>query len=54
MRARALLLTMSGALLVSALQVYRTSREDHMLQDGLPGYREYCQQVRWRLLPGVW
>ena len=41
-------------LLVAALQVYRTALEDGMLQDGLPGYREYCETVRWRLLPGVW
>ena len=42
------------ALLVSALEVYRTAREDRMLQEGLPGYRAYCQKVRWRLLPGIW
>ncbi len=32
----------------------RTSLEDRFLQDNLPGYREYAQKVRYRLLPGVW
>jgi len=25
-----------------------------MLQAGLPGYREYAQRTRYRLLPGIW
>jgi protein-S-isoprenylcysteine O-methyltransferase Ste14 len=28
--------------------------EDRVLQADLPGYRDYAQQVRWRLLPGIW
>lgn len=32
----------------------RTSLEDRFLQANLPGYREYAQKVRYRLLPGVW
>jgi protein-S-isoprenylcysteine O-methyltransferase Ste14 len=36
------------------LFVLRTSLEDRMLQAELAGYREYTQQTRWRLLPGVW
>jgi hypothetical protein len=24
------------------------------LRAELPGYAEYAQEVRWRLLPGVW
>lgn len=32
----------------------RTSLEDRTLQAELPGYREYAQKVRYRLLPGVW
>lgn len=34
--------------------ILRTSLEDRFLQDNLPGYREYTQKVRYRLLPGVW
>ncbi len=34
--------------------VLRTSLEDRFLQENLPGYREYAQNVRYRLLPGVW
>ena len=37
-----------------ALMTVRTSLEDRMLQAELPGYREYAQQVRHRLVPGVW
>jgi len=36
------------------LFVYRTYREDEMLMRGLPGYEEYAQTVRYRLIPGVW
>lgn len=28
--------------------------EDRMLRAELPGYREYAERVRWRLMPGVW
>jgi protein-S-isoprenylcysteine O-methyltransferase Ste14 len=41
-------------IVAAALMVIRTSFEDRMLQAELPGYREYTQQVRHRLLPGVW
>jgi protein-S-isoprenylcysteine O-methyltransferase Ste14 len=34
--------------------VIRTRLEDKTLQEQLPGYREYAQRVRYRLLPGVW
>jgi len=34
--------------------VVRTALEDRTLQEELPGYKEYTQQVRYRLLPGVW
>lgn len=36
------------------LTVLRTSLEDRTLQEELPGYREYTQQTRYRLLPRVW
>jgi protein-S-isoprenylcysteine O-methyltransferase Ste14 len=41
-------------LMAAVLMVVRTSFEDPMLQAELPGYREYTQQVRYRLVPGVW
>ncbi|QCI69450.1 isoprenylcysteine carboxylmethyltransferase family protein [Phreatobacter stygius] len=41
--------------LVSALiLVIRTRWEDETLQAELPGYRDYAQRVRSRLVPGVW
>lgn len=36
------------------LFVWRTAREDATLQQKLPGYREYAQQTRYRLVPRVW
>ena len=37
-----------------ALIVVRTSLEDRMLQDELPGYRGYAARTRYRLIPGIW
>jgi protein-S-isoprenylcysteine O-methyltransferase Ste14 len=42
------------SLLIGALFLYRTAREDQMLHEKLEGYRAYAAQVRYRLLPGVW
>ena len=39
---------------IIGLFVYRSYREDQMLIDGLAGYAEYTQKVRYRLLPGIW
>ena len=39
---------------IACLFVYRTHREDRMLQDGLAGYPEDAQDVRYRLVPGIW
>jgi protein-S-isoprenylcysteine O-methyltransferase Ste14 len=36
------------------LLILRTALEDRSLQAELSGYAEYAQQVRYRLLPGVW
>ena len=47
------LVTALGALGVPLL-LWRTILEDRTLRAELPGYAEYAQQVRWRLLPGVW
>lgn len=37
-----------------ALLVLRTYLEDKTLQAELPGYAEYAQRVRYRLIPGLW
>jgi len=37
-----------------AFFIIRTRLEDNFLQENLPGYREYAQKVRYRLLPGIW
>ena len=34
--------------------VIRTVLEDQTLQEELPGYREYAQRVRYRLIPGIY
>jgi protein-S-isoprenylcysteine O-methyltransferase Ste14 len=34
--------------------VIATSSEDRMLQTELPGYQDYVQKVRFRLVPGIW
>jgi protein-S-isoprenylcysteine O-methyltransferase Ste14 len=34
--------------------IIRTALEDRLLQRELPGYSEYAQKVRSRLVPGVW
>jgi protein-S-isoprenylcysteine O-methyltransferase Ste14 len=36
------------------IAVVRTALEDRTLQEELPGYREYAQRVRYRLIPGVY
>jgi len=40
--------------LTSALLVLRTQWEDQTLQAELPGYKEYTERVRYKLIPGVW
>jgi protein-S-isoprenylcysteine O-methyltransferase Ste14 len=40
--------------LVVGVIVYRTALEDRTLQEELDGYREYAEEVRYRLVPGVW
>ncbi len=42
------------AVISGALMVARTALEDRMLQDELEGYKEYTQEVEYRLMPGVW
>jgi protein-S-isoprenylcysteine O-methyltransferase Ste14 len=45
---------MIPSVVIVALFVYRTYREDQMLKDGLAGYAEYTEKVRYRLLPRIW
>ncbi len=42
------------ALMVVLVLVARILNEEKVLLAGLPGYREYKQRVRFRLIPGVW
>ena len=42
------------ALGMIALMLVRTSREDKFLHENLPGYKEYAQKTRYKLVPGVW
>jgi protein-S-isoprenylcysteine O-methyltransferase Ste14 len=48
------LFTFIPASLIVVLFILRTSLEDKTLQEELPGYKEYAQKVRYRLIPGVW
>ena len=36
------------------ITVVRTALEDQALQEELPGYRDYAQRVRYRLIPGIY
>lgn len=42
------------AALASLMLLIRTGLEDATLQAELPGYEEYAERTRWKLLPGVW
>jgi protein-S-isoprenylcysteine O-methyltransferase Ste14 len=40
--------------LLVAILIFRLRDEERYLAEHLPGYREYCSRVRYRLVPGVW
>jgi protein-S-isoprenylcysteine O-methyltransferase Ste14 len=42
------------AALCYLLLIVRTAQEDRTLQRELPGYKDYAQRVRYRLVPGIW
>ena len=42
----------AAALMITTIA--RASLEDATLCDELPGYRQYAQQTRYRLFPGIW
>ena len=45
------LIPATGAVVIA---VVRTTLEDRTLQKELPGYREYADRVRYRLIPGIY
>jgi protein-S-isoprenylcysteine O-methyltransferase Ste14 len=46
--------TFPPAAFVASLTIVRTSFEDKALKEELDGYEEYSQEVKYRLLPGIW
>ena len=42
------------SVLVATLFIIKTGKEDQMLRSDLDGYQAYADQVRYRLLPGIW
>ncbi len=42
------------AALLMVVMVIRTALEDKTLQAELPGYQEFAQKTKYRLLPGIW
>lgn len=48
------LLAFPPILLLCSALVVRTALEDKTLYNELPGYKEYSDKVRFRLIPGVW
>jgi protein-S-isoprenylcysteine O-methyltransferase Ste14 len=40
--------------IVFLLIVIRTTLEDKTLKNELPGYKDYAQKTRYRLIPGIW
>jgi protein-S-isoprenylcysteine O-methyltransferase Ste14 len=47
-------LGLAATIVLAAGLVVRTALEDRKLQRELPGYREYTQRVRHRLIPRIW
>ncbi|MBI9048976.1 MAG: isoprenylcysteine carboxylmethyltransferase family protein [Anaerolineaceae bacterium] len=41
-------------LLANLIVFVRTAKEDQFLQAELPGYADYTQKTRYRLIPGIW
>lgn len=46
--------TLIPAVVAIIITVIRTVLEDRVLQDELPGYRDYAARVRYRLIPGIY
>ena len=47
-------IAMTPILLMLPLMVRRTLIEESMLANALPGYADYVQRVRSRIVPGIW
>lgn len=43
-----------GLAVLAPLLAARAVGEEALLMEGLPGYRDYADRVRFRLLPGIW
>jgi protein-S-isoprenylcysteine O-methyltransferase Ste14 len=48
------LYTLIPVMIYGAMMVLRTHLEDRTLRDELPGYSEYAERVKYRLVPWVW
>ena len=48
------LLALIPGITAALLMIIRTSLEDRLLQAELPGYQDFVQEVRYRLVPGIW
>ncbi|MCW8855071.1 MAG: isoprenylcysteine carboxylmethyltransferase family protein [Gammaproteobacteria bacterium] len=46
--------TLIPAAVASIITLIRTALEDRTLEEELPGYRDYAQRVRYRLIPGIY
>ena len=46
--------TLVPGIIAIVIAVIRTRLEDRALQEELPGYKEYADQVRYRLIPGIY
>jgi protein-S-isoprenylcysteine O-methyltransferase Ste14 len=46
--------TLPAVLLLIPIFMTRLLNEEKMLRRELPGYAEYCQRTRYRLIPSVW
>ena len=46
--------TLIPAAVALTVTVLRTALEDRTLQAELPGYHDYAQRVRYRLIPGIY
>lgn len=48
------LVALIPAAITAIIFIFRTAFEDRTLQAELPGYKEFAQRTKYRLLPGVW
>lgn len=46
--------TFVPAFLLMLVMIVRTALEDGTLQEELPGYKEYAQKTKYRLIPWIW